>query len=359
MSHLNHDSSPLNHNSKIKTLGKYKAEVGIWMANKTMPNIGADDVLVKINKTAICGTDIHIYNWDEWAQKTIPVPMTTGHEFSGEIVELGSNVKDLKLGQRCTGEGHLVGRKSRNVRAGRFHLDPETKGIGVNVDGAFAEYLSLPAFNVIKLPDEISDDIAAIMDPMGNAVHTALSFDLVGEDVLITGAGPIGIMAANIARYVGAKNVVITDVNDYRLDLAAKVADVRPVNVAKEDLNDVMHELNLVEGFDIGLEMSGVPSAFDQMVDNMIMGGKIALLGLPVGKVALDWAPIIFKGLTIKAIYGREMFETWYKMISMLQSGLDMEALITHRLAVDDFQTGFDLMRSGKCGKVVLDWQGI
>ncbi len=341
----------------IKTLGKYKAEVGIWQEMRPMPQIGADDVLIKINKTAICGTDVHIYNWDEWSQKTVPVPMTTGHEYSGVVVEVGSNVKDVKTGQRCTGEGHLVGTSSRNCRAGRFHLDPDTKGIGVNVPGAFAEYLSLPAFNLIKLPDDISDDIAAIMDPMGNAVHTALSFDLIGEDVLITGAGPIGIMAANIAKYVGAKNVVITDVNDYRLELAAKVANVRTVNVAKEDLNDVMHELNLKEGFDIGLEMSGVPSAFDQMVSTMIMGGKIALLGLPAGKVELDWSPIIFKGLTIKAIYGREMFETWYKMIAMLQSGLDMSKLITHQLDVDDFQTGFDLMRSGNCGKVILNWR--
>ncbi len=340
----------------MKALVKAKDEPGIWMRDEPLPKPGADDVMIKICKTAICGTDMHIYHWDEWAQKTIPVPMIVGHEYGGEIVEIGKNVTGLVVGQRVSGEGHLVGCTSRNARAGRFHLDPDTKGVGVNIPGAFAEYLVIPAFNTIALPDEVSMDVAAILDPMGNAVHTALSFDLVGEDVLITGAGPIGIMAAAIARHAGARHVVLTDVNDYRLELAAKVADVRTVNVEREDLKDVMAELRMTEGFDVGMEMSGIPKALDQMVDNMIMGGHIALLGIAPGKSTVDWSKIIFRALTLKGIYGREMFETWYKMLAMLQSGLNLDAVITHHLDVDDFQTGFDAMNSGNSGKVVLNW---
>lgn len=346
----------MNAHPDMKALIKAKAEEGIWMGQQPVPQIKPNEVLIKINKTAICGTDIHIYNWDDWAQKTIPVPMTVGHEYAGKVVEIGSSVRDIKVGQRVTGEGHLVGTSSRNVRAGRFHLDPDTKGIGVNVPGAFAEYLALPAFNAIPLPDEIPDDIAAIMDPLGNATHAALSFDLIGEDVLITGAGPIGIMAGAICKYAGARHVVITDVNPHRLELAEKVANVRAVNVMDEDLKDVMHELGMKEGFDVGLEMSGNGIAFNQMIDNMIMGGKIALLGIPPEGTLIDWQKVIFKAITIKAIYGREMYETWYKMITMLQSGLDVSKVITHHFDIADFQQGFDIMRSGKSGKVILNW---
>lgn len=342
----------------MKTLMKAFADKGIWLQDACVPDIGPDDVLIKVHKTAICGTDIHIYNWDEWAQKTIPVPMIVGHEFGGEIAALGSGVRDLKIGQRVSGEGHIVGKTSRNARAGKLHLSPDTKGVGVNRPGAFAEYLSLPASNVVVLPDEVTMEQAAILDPLGNAVHAALSFDLVGEDVLVTGAGPIGIMAAAVASHVGARHVVLTDVNEYRLKLATQVADVRAVNIAKEDLKDVMAELHIVEGFDIGLEMSGNPKAFEQMVDTLIMGGRISLLGIPAGKIPVDWEKIIFKALTIKAIYGREMFETWYKMFSLLESGLDLSRIITHRFDIEDFQQGFDAMLSGQSGKVVLDWNG-
>lgn len=329
------------------------------MQDQPVPEPGEDEVLIKVRKTAICGTDMHIYNWDDWAAKTIPVPMIVGHEYGGEIVGMGDHVasiRDLSIGQRVTGEGHIVGHTSRNVRAGRFHLDPDTKGVGVDVPGAFAEYLTLPAFNVVELPDDVSDETAAILDPLGNAVHTALSFDLVGEDVLITGAGPIGIMAAAIARHVGARHVVITDVQDFRLELAARVADVRPVNVTREDLGDVMVELKMTEGFDVGLEMSGAAEAFEQMVDALIMGGHIGLLGLPSEKKPLDWSKVVLKALTIKGVYGREMFDTWYKMLSMLQSGLDVSAIITHRLPVADYEAGFAAMNEGVAGKVVLDW---
>lgn len=340
----------------MKALEKSHAREGLWMVQAPVPEIGPDDVLIKVNKTGICGTDVHIWNWDAWAQKTVPVPLITGHEFAGEIVELGRNVTDLEIGQRCSGEGHLIGHHSRQSRAGKFHLDPETRGIGVNEQGAFAQYLRLPAFNVVPLPDEIPDDIGAILDPLGNAVHTALSFDLVGEDVLITGAGPIGIMAAAVARHVGARHVAITDVNPGRLELAAKVADVRPVNVAEEDLKDVIHELGMSQGFDVGLEMSGNQQALDQMVEALVMGGRIALLGIPPGKSPVDWSRIVFKALTIKGVYGREIFETWYKMIAMLQNGLDVSAVITHRFDIDDFRAGFSAMKSGNSGKVVLDW---
>ncbi len=343
----------------MKALVKAKPEPGIWLQHVDVPLPGADDVLVKVHKTGICGTDIHIYNWDDWAQHTIPVPMVVGHEFSGEIVELGSAVRGLAIGQRVSGEGHVIGMKSRASRAGKFHLDPGTRGIGVNIPGAFGEFMRIPAFNIVPLPDDIDDELGAILDPLGNAVHTALSFDLVGEDVLITGAGPIGIMAAAVARHVGARHVVITDINPMRLELAAKVADVTPVNVAKENLADVMTRIRMKEGFDVGLEMSGAPAALDQMIDHMVMGGRIAMLGIPSKSFAFDWSKFVFKMITMKGIYGREMFETWHKMLAMLQSGLDVRKVITHRLSIDEFQTGFDIMRRGECGKVVLDWKRI
>ena len=343
--------------NEMKTLVKSKPKTGLWMEHRPVPEIGPDDVLIRINKTGICGTDIHIWNWDEWAQKTVLLSLVTGHEFAGEIVEFGKNVEGLKLGQRCSGEGHLIGKNSRQSRAGKFHLDPETRGIGVNEQGAFAEYLRLPAFNVVPLPDEINDDIGAILDPLGNAVHTALSYDLVGEDVLITGAGPIGIMAAAVARHAGARNVVITDIIPDRLALAEKVTDVVPVNVVTQDLNDIIHQLKMTQGFDVGLEMSGNQQALDQMVEAMVMGGRIALLGIPPGKSPVDWSRIVFKAITIKGVYGREIFETWYKMIAMLQNGLDVSRVITHRFDVDDFEEGFATMKSGLSGKVVLDWK--
>ncbi len=344
----------------MTALEKSKPEEGLWMVQAPVPEIGPDEVLIKINKTGICGTDIHIWNWDDWASATVPVPMITGHEFAGEIVEMGRNVDGLSIGQRCSGEGHVIGHESRQSRAGKFHLDPGTRGIGVNIQGAFAQYLRLPAFNVVPLPDDIPDEIGAILDPLGNAVHTALSFDLLGEDVLITGAGPIGIMAAAIAKHAGARHVVITDINPDRLALSRHVVpNARTVNVAQEDLNDVMHELDLKQGFDVGLEMSGSQQALDQMVEALVMGGKIALLGIPPGKSPVDWSRIVFKAITIKGVYGREMFETWYKMIAMLQNGLDVSRVITHELPLGDFKEGFAAMKSGKSGKVVLDWRGI
>lgn len=340
----------------MKALVKAKAEQGLWMEHVPVPEIGPDDVLIRIHKTGICGTDIHIWNWDDWARRTVPIPLVTGHEFAGEIVELGRDVEDLRIGQRVSGEGHLIGRHSRQSRAGKFHLDPETRGIGVNEPGAFAEYLRLPAFNVVPLPDVIDDEIGAILDPLGNAVHTALSFDLVGEDVLITGAGPIGIMAAAVARHVGARHVVITDINPDRLALASRVADVETVNVKGEDLGSTISRLGMKEGFDVGLEMSGSQAALDQMVEALVMGGRIALLGIPPGKSPVDWSRIVFKAITIKGVYGREIFETWYKMIAMLENGLDVRDVITHRFTVGDFREGFEIMRGGSSGKVVLDW---
>ncbi|MFT6193332.1 MAG: threonine 3-dehydrogenase [Cognaticolwellia sp.] len=341
----------------MKSLAKLKSAPGIWMTDSPIPEVGHNDLLIKIKKTAICGTDIHIYNWDEWAQKTIPVPMVIGHEYAGEVVGMGQEVRGFTLGDRVSGEGHITCGYCRNCRAGRTHLCRNTVGVGVNRSGSFAEYLVLPAFNAFKLPDEISDDLAAIFDPFGNAVHTALSFNLVGEDVLITGAGPIGIMAAAVAKHVGARHVVITDVNEYRLDLARKMGASRAVNVTKEKLTDVMRNLGMTEGFDVGMEMSGVPMAFIDMLDNMNNGGKIAMLGIPGQDMAIDWSQIIFKGLTIKGIYGREMFETWYKMASLIQSGLDLSPMITHHFNIDDFQQGFDIMRSGQSGKVILNWE--
>lgn len=341
----------------MKALEKSKPEEGLWQVQAPVPEIGPDDVLIKVNMTGICGTDIHIWNWDDWASATVPTPMITGHEFSGEIVDIGKDVTGLEIGQRCSGEGHLIELDSRQSRAGKFHLDPGTRGIGVNVPGAFAQYLRLPAFNVVPLPDDIPDEIGAILDPLGNAVHTALSFDLLGEDVLITGAGPIGIMAAAVARHAGARNVVITDINPDRLTLAQHVVpSVRTVNVSVEDLNDVIQELGMTQGFDVGLEMSGSQAALDQMVEALVMGGKIALLGIPPGQSPVDWSQIVFKAITLKGVYGREMFETWYKMIAMLQNGLDVSRVITHRFAVDDFAKGFAAMKSGRSGKVVLNW---
>lgn len=341
----------------MKSLAKLKAEPGIWMTDSPMPELGHNDLLIKIKKTAICGTDIHIYNWDEWSQKTIPVPMVVGHEYAGEVVSIGQEVKGFSIGDRVSGEGHITCGHCRNCRGGRTHLCRNTVGVGVNREGSFAEYLVIPAFNAFKLPDEISDDLAAIFDPFGNAVHTALSFDLVGEDVLITGAGPIGIMAAAVAKHVGARHVVITDVNEYRLELAREMGATRAVDVSKEKLVDVMAELGMTEGFDIGMEMSGVPMAFTDMLASMNNGGKIAMLGIPGQDMAIDWSQVIFKGLTIKGIYGREMFETWYKMASLIQSGLDLTPIITHHFSIDDFQQGFDIMRSGQSGKVILNWE--
>ncbi len=340
----------------MRALVKSEKSEGIWSRDVEKPKLGHNDVLIKIKKTAICGTDVHIYNWDEWAQKTIPVPMTVGHEFVGTIVELGSEVQGLEVGQRVSGEGHVTCGHCRNCRAGRRHLCPNTMGVGVNRPGAFAEYLAIPAVNVYPLPDDISDDIASFLDPLGNATHTALSFDLVGEDVLITGAGPIGCMAVAIAKHVGARHVVITDVNDYRLALARKMGATRALNVTRDSLEDTMRELGMTEGFDVGLEMSGSPQAFGQMLENLVHGGKVALLGLLPDGAAIDWTKVIFKGLEVKGIYGREMFETWYKMISMLQSGLDVSQVLTHHFPANDFQKGFDIMRSGQSGKVVLDW---
>ncbi len=342
--------------NNMKALVKTKATTGLWMRQEPIPQIGDDDVLIRIKKTGICGTDIHIWDWDEWSQKTVPIPLITGHEFAGEIVDMGAKVSELSIGQRVSGEGHLVGKKSRASRSGRFHLDPETRGIGVNEPGAFAEYLRLPAFNVVPLPDNISDDIGAILDPLGNAVHTALSFDLAGEDILITGAGPIGIMAAAVAKHIGAGHVVITDINQDRLDLALKVADVTAVNITNTDLKEVSTALGLVEGFDVGLEMSGSQAAMDQMVDAMVVGGRIAMLGISPDKSAVDWSKIVLKSITIKGVYGREIFETWHKMLVMLKNGLDVSAIITHRFNIDEFETGFAAMKSGSSGKVVLDW---
>ena len=341
----------------MKALAKLKAEAGIWMVQDApVPEPGHNDLLIKIRKTAICGTDVHIYNWDSWSQKTIPVPMIVGHEYVGEVVAIGQEVKGFRCGDRVSGEGHITCGHCRNCRAGRMHLCRNSLGVGVNRQGCFAEYLVIPAFNAFKIPDNISDDLAAIFDPFGNAVHTALSFDLVGEDVLISGAGPIGIMAAAVCKHVGARHVVITDINEYRLELARSMGVTRAVNVAQQDLRAVMAELGMTEGFDVGLEMSGAPAAFRALLEVMNHGGRVALLGIPPGEMAIDWNQVIFKGLFIKGIYGREMFETWYKMAALIQSGLDLTPVITHHYHIDDFQQGFDEMRSGHSGKVILSW---
>jgi len=340
----------------MKALVKSKAEPGLWIENVPLPEVGANDVLIRVLKTAICGTDFHIYNWDAWAQKTIPVPMVVGHEFCGEIVELGSAVTRYRVGQRVSGEGHIVCGTCRNCRAGRGHLCRNTQGVGVNRPGAFAEYLSLPASNVVPIPDDVPTEIAAIFDPFGNAVHTALSFDLVGEDVLVTGAGPIGIMGALVAQRAGARKVVITDINPERLRLARRLGVQYPVNAAEQDLADVMQEIGMTEGFDVGLEMSGVAEAFRDMIDKMNNGGRIAILGIAPTGFEIDWNKVIFKMLNLKGIYGREMYETWYKMTAFIQGGLDISGVITHRLPADDFEEVFAAMRTGNAGKVVLDW---
>jgi threonine 3-dehydrogenase len=340
----------------VRALVKAKAEPGIWMEDRPVPEIGPEDVLVKIHRTGICGTDIHIYKWDEWAQKTVPVPMVTGHEYAGEIAAVGAEVKNLKVGQRVSGEGHVVGMRSRASRAGKYHLDPDTKGIGVNLPGAFAEYAKIPAFNIIPLPDTIDDEMGAILDPLGNAVHTALAFDIAGEDVLVTGAGPIGIMGAAVARHVGARHVVITDMNPERLKLATEVADVVPVNVREQSLRETMERLGMKEGFDVGLEMSGAPAALDQMIDHMVMGGRIALLGVPAQPFIFDLGKIVFRMITLRGIYGREMFETWHKMLAMLESGLDVRKVITRRMKADDYAEAFRLAAAGEKGKIVLEW---
>lgn len=343
----------------MRALSKLNPEPGIWLTQTPVPVPGPNDLLIRVKKSSICGTDVHIYKWDDWAARTVPTPMVVGHEYVGVVAGMGSEVRGFAVGDRVSGEGHITCGHCRNCRAGRRHLCRNTQGVGVQRPGSFAEYLVLPAFNAFKLPGDISDDVAAIFDPFGNAVHTALKFDLVGEDVLITGAGPIGVMAAAVARHVGARNVVITDVNEYRLDLARQMGVTRAVNVAEEDLWAVAQgELGMTEGFDVGLEMSGSGAAFAQMVKTMNHGGKIALLGIPAGRVDIDWDSVIFKMLTIQGIYGREMFETWYKMVALIQSGLDLTPVITHHYGIADFQQGFDAMLGGQSGKVILDWEG-
>ena len=341
---------------KMPALVKRNPELGLWLEEVPVPETGINDVLIEVEKTSICGSDVHIYNWDNWAQQTIPVPMVIGHEFVGRVAEMGANVHDLKEGDLVSGEGHIVCGRCRNCLAGRRHLCPNTSGVGVNRDGAFAKYLSIPVTNVWYCDPSIPTDVLSCFDPLGNATHTALSFDLLGEDVLITGAGPIGIMATAIVRHAGARFVVVTDVNPYRLELAQKMGATRAVDVSKEKLQDVVDQLGMKEGFDVGLEMSGNESAFKDMLNTMCHGGKIALLGIPEDDMSIDWNQVIFNGLHIKGIYGREMYETWYKMTSMLQTGLDISAVITHRFGFESFQEGFDLMRSGKSGKVVLNW---
>lgn len=344
----------------MKALVKAKSEPGLWLQDVPEPKIGINDVLIKVKRTGICGTDLHIYKWDAWAQKTIPVPMVVGHEFVGEIVDIGSNVNDFHPGEIVSAEGHVVCGRCRNCLAGRRHLCKAAKGIGVNRTGAFAEYISVPMTNVWHHRPDIDLDVASIFDPFGNAVHTALSFDLLGEDVLVTGAGPIGIMAVAIAKHAGARYVVITDVNDYRLDLAKKMGATVALNVANPangDLAKVQHDLGIVEGFDVGLEMSGNPAAFNTMIDSMAHGGKIAMLGIPTENIAIDWNKVVFNMLTLKGIYGREMYETWYKMTVMLQSGLDIKPIITHRFHYTEFEKGFEVMKTGQSGKVVLNWE--
>jgi threonine 3-dehydrogenase len=340
----------------MKALVKKERRPGIWLDEIAEPKVGPNDVLIKIAKTAICGTDMHIYKWDTWAQKTIPVPMAVGHEYYGHIVEIGSEVAGFKTGDRVSGEGHITCGYCRNCRAGRRHLCRNTVSVGVNRPGAFAEYLAIPAGNAFKLSAAISDDVASILDPFGNATHTALAFNMVGEDVLITGAGPIGIMAVAIARFVGARHVVITDVNDYRLELARKMGASRALNVGRESLDQAMKDLDMQEGFDVGLEMSGSAAGLRELLRTMHHGGSVAILGIPPEETAIDWNQVIFKGLTLKGIYGREMFETWYKMSSLLQSGLSLAPIITHHFGIKEYIQGFETMGSGQSGKVILDW---
>ncbi len=340
----------------MKALVKRHSEKGLWLEDVPEPTIGINDVLIKVMKTGICGTDLHIYKWDAWAQKTVPVPMVVGHEFVGEIVEVGSNVGIFEPGQIVSGEGHVVCGQCRNCMAGRRHLCSETEGIGVNRPGAFAEYISIPMTNVWHHADDIPLDVASIFDPFGNAVHTALTFPVLGEDVLITGAGPIGCMAAAVCKHAGARFVVVTDVNPWRLELAKQLGATRVVDVRKEKLTDVQNELGMQEGFDVGLEMSGNDAAFRDMIKNMCHGGKIAMLGIPPEDISIDWNDVIFNMLTIKGIYGRQMYETWYQMTVLLQGGLDLDPVITHRLHYTEFEQGFEAMFSGQSGKVVLDW---
>ena len=343
--------------NKMRALVKAKPEPGLWMERVDVPQPEPNEVLIRVKKSAICGTDFHIWKWDEWSASTVPVPMVVGHEFCGEIVDTGPAAKKFQVGQRVSGEGHIVCGICRNCRAGRGHLCRNTLGVGVNRPGSFAEYLCIPEDNVVPIPDDISDEIAAIFDPLGNAVHTALSFDLVGEDVLVTGAGPIGIMGALVAQKVGARKVVITDLSPYRIALAKQMGVQHVVHAANDDLSEVMTSIGMTEGFDVGLEMSGAAPAMRDMIDKMNNGGKIALLGIAPTEFAVDWNKIIFKMLHVKGIYGREIFETWYKMIALVQSGLDLTDLITHRISIDDFETGFQAIASGEAGKIVMDWQ--
>ena len=341
----------------MKALVKRHSKPGLWLEDVPEPEIGINDVMIRVDRTGICGTDLHIYKWDEWAQKTIPVPMVVGHEFVGEVVDVGSNVVDFRRGDVVSAEGHVVCGRCRNCLAGRRHLCADTKGIGVNRPGAFAEYISVPMTNVWHHDHGIDRDVASIFDPFGNAVHTALSFPVLGEDVLITGAGPIGIMAAAVVKHSGARYIVITDVNDYRLDLAKRMGATLAVNVKHTSLRDVQKKLGMKEGFDVGLEMSGSPAAFRDMIDNMCHGGKIAILGIPPKEIAIDWNKVIFNMLTLKGIYGREMYETWYKMTVMLESGLNIKPVITHTFHYSEFEKGFEAMNSGQSGKVILRWK--
>jgi threonine 3-dehydrogenase len=340
---------------KMRALVKRKPEAGMWMEEVPVPEPGPFDVLIKVDKTAICGTDLHIYKWDEWSQKVIKPGLVIGHEFVGHVAEVGSGVRGVKPGDRVTAEGHITCGHCRNCRAGRRHLCPNTVGIGVNVNGAFAEYVVVPEMNVWELPEAIPSELAAFFDPYGNAAHSALSFDVVGEDVLITGAGPIGIIATGICRHIGARNIVVTDLNDYRLKLAKDMGATRTVNVQQDNLDNVVEDLGM-EGFDVGLEMSGSPQAFNDMLNHMYHGGHVALLGILPSSTRIDWDQVIFKGLELKGIYGRRMFETWYKMTQMVLGGLPLERALTHRLPIDRFQEGFDVMESGECGKVVCEW---
>lgn len=343
--------------NEMKALVKAHPKEGLWMQTVPVPEPADSEVLIRVKKSAICGTDVHIWKWDEWSAKTVPVPMVVGHEFCGEIVDCGKAAMKFNIGQRVSGEGHVTCGTCRNCRAGRGHLCRNTLGVGVNRPGSFAEYVCIPEVNVVPIPDDIPDEIAAIFDPLGNAVHTALSFDLIGEDVLVTGAGPIGIMGALVAQKVGARKVVITDIAPYRLDLARRLGVQHVVDVSSETLQDVMGNIGMTEGFDVGLEMSGASAAMRQMIARMNNGGKIALLGIAPTEFAVDWNEVIFKMLTVKGIYGREIFETWYKMIALVQSGLDLSDLITHRISIDDFEDGFAAMLSGEAGKVVMDWE--
>jgi threonine 3-dehydrogenase len=340
----------------MKALVKSKAEPGIWLEDVPKPEVGPNDVLIRVQQTSICGTDLHIVAWNEWAAATIPVPMVVGHEYMGIVADIGSEVEGLTMGQRVSGEGHVVCGRCRNCQAGRRHLCIRTQGVGVERPGAFAEYVAIPGSNVQPIPDDVSDDIGTILDPLGNAVHTTLNFDLAGEDVLITGSGPIGMMAIAIARHVGARYVVVTDVNDYRLSIAETMGADAELNMTRDSLTATMASLGIVEGFDVGLEMSGHPDALHDMISTMDNGGKIALLGIPPRQAPIDWNDIVFKGLTLQGIYGRKMFETWYKMLAMLQTGLDVSAVITHRFAATEYEQAFEVMRSRKCGKVILDW---